>query len=348
MGVGGDDGDKKNAAMLKHFRNLVDETASKARFLSSFQRGSTPSSDLDSALDPALLVKSEDLDTKQTVSATDRNGLDKNTPKDSDKAPAAANGHESLMTESNGGRTEEEQGAAVEPEPDAPASTAHISLLSAASAEKAPLSGMMSSDSKTYSTIKPPVGTAVKELVPGPSPSAVCPNHATDPGVTLETGLPQPTAKCQGNSQTGPVNPPASHRSSVLGTNSAKPPQTLQLRADDIKAEAPLPGTDRTGSTQLDETNAADSSRGEADSASSALKDDESALQQLMAVVGGSADEELARQLLQQADGDVGRAINFLFDRPAAPAAAQAAPATASPAAAPPAGMASSFANCYQ
>ena len=350
VGVGGDDGDKKNAAMLKHFRNLVDETASKARFLSSFQRVSTPSSDLDSALDPAPSVKSED--PEQTAAAADRNGLDKKPPKDSDKAPAAADGHESLMAGSNGGRIQELQGAAVKPEPDAPADAAHIPMLSAASTKKGPLSGMMGWDSKISSTIQPrdspPSGTAVKAWVPGPSLPAVRPSPATDPGATFETGLPQPTANCQGESQAGPLNPTAAHRSSTSGTNLAKPPQISRLHADDIKAEAPLPGHGRMGTTQLDETNAAGSSRDEADGASSAPKDNESALQQLMAVVGGSADEKLAKQLLQQADGDVGRAINFLFDRPAAPAAAHAAPTAASPAAAPAAGMASSSANCYQ
>jgi hypothetical protein len=38
VGMGGDDGEKKNATMLKHFRNLMDETASKQRFLAPFHR----------------------------------------------------------------------------------------------------------------------------------------------------------------------------------------------------------------------------------------------------------------------------------------------------------------------
>ena len=40
VGVGGEDAEKCAARMVKHFRNLVDETASKAKFLLAFQRGS--------------------------------------------------------------------------------------------------------------------------------------------------------------------------------------------------------------------------------------------------------------------------------------------------------------------
>ncbi|KAK9865080.1 hypothetical protein WJX84_011403 [Apatococcus fuscideae] len=77
VGVGGDDSDKKNAAMLKHFRNLVDETASKARFLSTFQRVSTPSSDLDSALGPATSsAKSMDLDVSHADSEQDGQAME--------------------------------------------------------------------------------------------------------------------------------------------------------------------------------------------------------------------------------------------------------------------------------
>ena len=38
VGVDGDNADKNKRAMLKHFRNLVDETASKATFLAAFKR----------------------------------------------------------------------------------------------------------------------------------------------------------------------------------------------------------------------------------------------------------------------------------------------------------------------
>ncbi|KAK9829240.1 hypothetical protein WJX72_004715 [[Myrmecia] bisecta] len=50
VGVHDDDSGKKSHALLKHFRNLVDETASKARFLSTFRRrGSENSNAADSA-----------------------------------------------------------------------------------------------------------------------------------------------------------------------------------------------------------------------------------------------------------------------------------------------------------
>lgn len=38
MGVDGENADRNKRAMLKHFRNLVDETASKASFLAAFKR----------------------------------------------------------------------------------------------------------------------------------------------------------------------------------------------------------------------------------------------------------------------------------------------------------------------
>ena len=38
MGVDGENADRNKRAMLKHFRNLVDETASKATFLAAFKR----------------------------------------------------------------------------------------------------------------------------------------------------------------------------------------------------------------------------------------------------------------------------------------------------------------------
>ncbi|GMH33049.1 hypothetical protein BSKO_11014 [Bryopsis sp. KO-2023] len=40
VGVNGDDVEKKEASILKHFRNLVNETASKAKFIENMQRGS--------------------------------------------------------------------------------------------------------------------------------------------------------------------------------------------------------------------------------------------------------------------------------------------------------------------
>ena len=48
MGVDGDNADRNKRAMLKHFRNLVDETASKATFLAAFKRtGSNKEDTLD-------------------------------------------------------------------------------------------------------------------------------------------------------------------------------------------------------------------------------------------------------------------------------------------------------------
>lgn len=41
MGVDGENADRNKRAMLKHFRNLVNETASKATFLAAFKRSSS-------------------------------------------------------------------------------------------------------------------------------------------------------------------------------------------------------------------------------------------------------------------------------------------------------------------
>ena len=58
MGVEGQDGERKRRSILKHFRNLVNETASKAKFLASFQRsGSLPSASVQGNDSPA--TKSE-------------------------------------------------------------------------------------------------------------------------------------------------------------------------------------------------------------------------------------------------------------------------------------------------
>ena len=46
VGVDKDENGKGAAAQLKHFRNLVDETASKANFLASMRRTESPSTPL--------------------------------------------------------------------------------------------------------------------------------------------------------------------------------------------------------------------------------------------------------------------------------------------------------------
>ena len=42
VGVDGGNADKNKNSILKHFRNLVNETASKASFLAAFQRSDAP------------------------------------------------------------------------------------------------------------------------------------------------------------------------------------------------------------------------------------------------------------------------------------------------------------------
>ncbi|GIL67665.1 hypothetical protein Vafri_21002, partial [Volvox africanus] len=55
VGVGGDDGERNRVAMLKHFRTLVDETASKARFLAGMRNRATATA-VTAALPHALAV----------------------------------------------------------------------------------------------------------------------------------------------------------------------------------------------------------------------------------------------------------------------------------------------------
>ncbi|KAK9840432.1 hypothetical protein WJX74_009841 [Apatococcus lobatus] len=313
VGVGGDDGDKKNAAMLKHFRNLVDETASKARFLSTFQRVLTPSSDLDIALDPASSVRSEQLDSKQSASAADfsRSFADSGTLEDigSGPAPAAADRHRTRPGPDDG-QQENMHGASVKSEPSDKDSKT-FNLRNAAEPEhKSPCSG-----------------TEVKEEMPDPSSRAVAQSAAAGTCGPAVNKSNDPARQ----SRFAPAMTNAGASSRQLSENTLAVPESphiLPLQAEDIKAEPaepPLVGPGKMGSTQLKEPVAADSSRGEAGGASPAPTDNESSLQQLLAVVGGSADEKLAQQLLQQADGDVGRAINFFFDRPQAAAAGPAA-----------------------
>ena len=61
MGVHDDSSGKKNAGMLKHFRNLVNETAAKQHFLRSLHKsGSTGSGQLQAAAEEAVAQAEEE------------------------------------------------------------------------------------------------------------------------------------------------------------------------------------------------------------------------------------------------------------------------------------------------
>lgn len=51
VGVDGENADRNRRAMLKHFRNLVDETASKASFLAAFKRSDSARVEASGSLD---------------------------------------------------------------------------------------------------------------------------------------------------------------------------------------------------------------------------------------------------------------------------------------------------------
>ena len=371
MGVGGDDGDKKNAAMLKHFRNLVDETASKARFLSTFQRVSTPSSDLDNMLDAAPSVKSEQLESKPSASAGHEASLlvDSNV-EIADEGPAPAGDHEGTRKASTpAGDEANRTGTSVEPEqsektahPAACVDVARTAGLPAARLETGLHPEPMDIDSTASSLLQAPVpehespsrAADVRQEPPKPSPSAATPEDPTPISINLGDKLSEPSRQPREKSAPATTTTSAAAAGRLPSGNShgnPKMPRVLPLCVGDIKAEQAQRaqvGHGQMGGTHFREPVAADSSRAGAGGASPARPlGDDASLQQLLAVVGGAADEQLARQLLQQADGDVGRAINFFLDRPqaATAAAGPAAPAAAGTTAAPGAGVVWSLAR---
>ena len=368
VGVGGDDSDKKNAAMLKHFRNLVDETASKARFLSSFQRSSTPSS---SDLDAALMSAPSSNSAPSSKRSSSRLKGSKPNPSDrecDDKTGIAFRPVPSLKRSSSQMENSVNENPALEPD-------ACIKVSSGSVEDPSAGSMAVKHDSRLTN---PDAGEAEEgvacskvklEVAEGDSAAVVSQRHigggdgpqipaaaggsgvsrAADHAVTddipehgameidMAISMPTKTAKPATSAaaaphesiQKQPVVPKAERAlapsvkqttSDSDGSRQDNVPEVRTLRASDLVAEPPLQRSAMKGNIELQEAPVSGASRRGAGGLSTAAEAndlvEESALNQLMAVVGGAADRKLAQQLLQQADGDVGRAINFLFDRP--------------------------------
>ena len=435
--------------MLKHFRNLVDETASKARFLSTFQRVSTPSSDLDSALGPATSsAKYMDLDVshadcedskeQKPPSAAIKQEAETGTNQGSASPPRhrKLNGSPDFLTADGEARvlkSAAETGHGSDPSLRMPGRAAARNTRSRAA--------VRATDDAVYTGSSPAPSAASVEL-DGPHPAdhssdsthpahetsaATCkqdpggardrhPHHAADaaatpaaashlqhaaadgqsaqqsrlledkktPGSTATAQRPvssdksggrppkehqspwaQPAAGSEaadGNESSSGIlqcarshdagmdeSPPGDQQPAGVapdvlqdvaascrpgpGALQRKPPQILTLQAGDLIREPAPVGLDAKRTAQPSMPSVVKPERGQAGGASPAAEQDGQAMEQLMAVVGESLEREAARQLLQEADGDVGRAINFLYDRPtaaAAPAAAASAGAQAS------------------
>ena len=97
MGVDGENADRNKRAMLKHFRNLVDETASKASFLAAFKRS-------DSSKAEAIARLGSDLAGK------DSSELPMSSNAGSDSDSDAASGMEEGSREPSGNTGQDEEG----------------------------------------------------------------------------------------------------------------------------------------------------------------------------------------------------------------------------------------------